>query len=195
SATGWQGAHQRAGRTAPRTGTDAQRAQPVRRCRCGRRGNGASGSPRSRGDFAGPPHRRAPRPTPHRQSAGRPRRLRRGDAGRGRGYRPGSGQHAADAAHRWRRGGPRRPPSGGPATVAAGRRGVKLLGGLVVAALCIIVFPDTAWAWTPGTHVVLGERILGSLNLLVPAAADLLRAFPYDFLYGSIAADTTMAKK
>lgn len=72
---------------------------------------------------------------------------------------------------------------------------MKLLGGLVVAALCIIVFPDTAWAWTPGTHVVLGERILCSLNLLVPAAADLLRAFPYDFLYGSIAADTTMAKK
>jgi hypothetical protein len=64
--------------------------------------------------------------------------------------------------------------------------------GVVVVGLC---WPGTAHAWTPGTHVVLGEQILGSLHLLAPAVADLLRAFPYDFLYGSIAADTTMAKK
>src|SRR5690606_13656235 len=37
--------------------------------------------------------------------------------------------------------------------------------------------------------------ILSSLGLLAPAAADLLRAYPHDFLYGNIAADTTMAKK
>ncbi len=63
---------------------------------------------------------------------------------------------------------------------------------VVVVSLC---WPESAHAWTPGTHVVLGEQILGSLQLIVPAAADLLRAYPYDFLYGSIAADTTMAKK
>src|SRR5689334_25445237 len=34
-----------------------------------------------------------------------------------------------------------------------------------------------------------------SLALLPPAIAELLRAFPHDFLYGSIAADTSMAKK
>ncbi|MDZ4259739.1 MAG: zinc dependent phospholipase C family protein [Gemmatimonadales bacterium] len=62
-----------------------------------------------------------------------------------------------------------------------------LLGGLA--------WPESLHAWSPGTHVVLGERVLGSLQLLAPAVADLLRAFPYDFLYGSIAADTTMAKK
>ena len=72
---------------------------------------------------------------------------------------------------------------------------MTLLGPLLVAFVAIVLFPDTAWAWTPGTHVVLGERVLGSLHLLAPAAADLLRAYPYDFLYGSIAADTTMAKK
>lgn len=63
---------------------------------------------------------------------------------------------------------------------------------VIAVSLCL---PESAHAWTPGTHVVLGEQILGSLHLIVPAAADLLRAFPYDFLYGSIAADTTMAKK
>jgi hypothetical protein len=34
-----------------------------------------------------------------------------------------------------------------------------------------------------------------SLDLLPAAIAELLRAFPYDFLYGSIAADTSIAKK
>jgi hypothetical protein len=34
-----------------------------------------------------------------------------------------------------------------------------------------------------------------SLALLPPAVGALLREFPYDFLYGSIAADTSMAKK
>lgn len=67
-----------------------------------------------------------------------------------------------------------------------------VLFAVVVLGLC---WPESAHAWTPGTHVVLGEQVLGSLHLLVPAAADLLRAYPYDFLYGSIAADTTMAKK
>jgi hypothetical protein len=62
-------------------------------------------------------------------------------------------------------------------------------------AIAALVLPDALHAWTPGTHVVLGERILSSLSLLPTAVADLLRAFPYDFLYGNIAADTTMAKK
>jgi hypothetical protein len=34
-----------------------------------------------------------------------------------------------------------------------------------------------------------------SLDVLPTGVADLLRAFPYEFLYGSIAADTSMAKK
>jgi hypothetical protein len=55
--------------------------------------------------------------------------------------------------------------------------------------------PTAALAWTPGTHVFLGEAVIGALPLLPPAIADLLRAFPHDFLYGSIAADTSIAKK
>jgi len=67
---------------------------------------------------------------------------------------------------------------------------------LCAAALALLVlWPDTAHAWTPGTHVYLGEAVLRSLGSLPVTIADLLRAFPYDFLYGSIAADTSMAKK
>ena len=57
------------------------------------------------------------------------------------------------------------------------------------------LLPKAAYAWTPGTHVYLGEAVLRSLAQLPAAIGDLLRAFPYDFLYGSIAADTSMAKK
>lgn len=72
---------------------------------------------------------------------------------------------------------------------------MKFAVAFALVALAALCFPDAAYAWTPGTHVVLGERILSSLHLLPTAVADLLRAFPYDYLYGNIAADTTMAKK
>ncbi|HLV25231.1 MAG TPA: zinc dependent phospholipase C family protein [Gemmatimonadales bacterium] len=68
-------------------------------------------------------------------------------------------------------------------------------GFLALALLTIALFPDVAYAWTPGTHVALGDAVLASLHLLPQSVADLLRAFPYDFLYGSIAADSSIAKK
>ncbi len=64
---------------------------------------------------------------------------------------------------------------------------------LCLAALCLL--PDPAWAWGPATHVYLGTGVLQSLALLPPAVAALLRAYPTDFLYGSVAADISLAKK
>jgi hypothetical protein len=61
--------------------------------------------------------------------------------------------------------------------------------------LLLALTPETAWAWTPGTHVFLGDAVLRSVSLLPGGVADLLRAFPVEFLYGSIAADTSIAKK
>jgi hypothetical protein len=72
---------------------------------------------------------------------------------------------------------------------------LRLAGLGVFAVVLIALTPDTAWAWTPGTHVFLGDAVLRSASLLPSAIADLLRAFPYEFLYGSIAADTSIAKK
>jgi hypothetical protein len=65
----------------------------------------------------------------------------------------------------------------------------------VLVVLAIAVAPAVAHAWTPGTHVFLGEAVMRSLALVPVAVAELLREFPYDFLYGSIAADTSIAKK
>jgi len=82
-----------------------------------------------------------------------------------------------------------RRPRGG----RAARGGLAGAAGLAI--LALILFPSPAFAWTPGTHVLLGEAVLRSLALLPGPIADLLAAFPYDFLYGSIAADTSIAKK
>ena len=62
-------------------------------------------------------------------------------------------------------------------------------------ALVICLIPRTAHAWTPGTHIFLGDAVLRSLTFLPGSISELLSAFPYDFLYGSIAADTSIAKK
>ena len=61
--------------------------------------------------------------------------------------------------------------------------------------LAIAATPSVAHAWTPGTHIYLGEAIIRSLSLLPSSVAQIIAAFPYDFLYGSIAADTSIAKK
>src|SRR3954467_13935658 len=66
---------------------------------------------------------------------------------------------------------------------------------VLLAGAALVLLPSAAYAWTPGTHVFLGEAVMRSLDLLPVAIAELLRAFPYVFLYGSIAADTSIAKK
>ena len=65
----------------------------------------------------------------------------------------------------------------------------------IIVLVAIVLVPTPAYAWTPGTHIFLGDAIMRSLALLPAAVGELLRAFPYDFLYGSIAADTSFAKK
>lgn len=72
---------------------------------------------------------------------------------------------------------------------------VVVLCIICVAVVVLAATPATAYAWTPGTHIFLGEAVMRSLALVPTAIADLIRAFPYDFLYGSIAADTSIAKK
>lgn len=73
--------------------------------------------------------------------------------------------------------------------------GARIFACVLVAIVLIVIVPSVASAWTPGTHVFLGDAVLRSLAVLPAAVAMLLREFPHDFLYGSIAADTSMAKK
>ena len=72
------------------------------------------------------------------------------------------------------------------------RRAAAILGVLLVG---LAVSPEALLAWTPGTHIYLGEAVLANLRLLPAPVAALLHAFPFDFLYGTIAPDTSIAKK
>jgi hypothetical protein len=68
---------------------------------------------------------------------------------------------------------------------------VPLFGAVVF----LLVLPDAAWAFGPATHAFLADQVLGSLSLLPAAVADLIRAYPQSFIYGSLAADISLAKK
>jgi len=70
-----------------------------------------------------------------------------------------------------------------------------LLTSAVFAVAWILLAPAPLLAWGPGTHVALGEGVLASLYLLPPALRLLLERFPMHFLYGSVAADISFAKK
>ena len=61
--------------------------------------------------------------------------------------------------------------------------------------LAWLLIPEPLLAWGPGTHIALGELVLGSLYLLPPAVRVLLESNPIHFLYGSVAADISFAKK
>ncbi|NNF27580.1 MAG: zinc dependent phospholipase C family protein [Gemmatimonadetes bacterium] len=66
---------------------------------------------------------------------------------------------------------------------------------LAVAFGWLLLSPADLWAWGPGTHVALGEGLLAASHLIPPAVAELIRRFPIHFLYGSVAADISFAKK
>jgi hypothetical protein len=66
---------------------------------------------------------------------------------------------------------------------------------LTIATILLGLLPDTAWAFGPATHVFLGSHLLDNLHLLPVAMADLIRVHPQSFLYGSMAADISFAKK
>jgi hypothetical protein len=70
----------------------------------------------------------------------------------------------------------------------------RLALAVVGVGLVFLAVPASAHAWTPGTHIYLAESVLANLQVLPAAVADLLRSYPFDFLYGNIAADSSIAK-
>ncbi len=66
---------------------------------------------------------------------------------------------------------------------------------LAWAGVWLLLTPGEAAAWGPGTHIAIGQGVLSALHLLPPRVARLLEAHPASFLYGSVAADISFAKK
>ena len=72
---------------------------------------------------------------------------------------------------------------------------VRFLIAFVIVGAVFLILPHSAHAWTPGTHIFLGQSVLNAASALPGGVGDLIRAFPFDFLYGNIAADHSFAKK
>ena len=80
----------------------------------------------------------------------------------------------------------------------AGRAGplLRRAASAVAPALALLLLlPDSAWAFGPATHVFLGHTLLDALAFLPGPLGSLLHAHPQSFLYGSMAADISFAKK
>lgn len=70
----------------------------------------------------------------------------------------------------------------------------RALAGATAALVLLLILPDPAAAWGPGTHLYLGTEILRHLDVLGPGAAALLATRPRAFLYGMLAPDFLVAK-
>ncbi len=79
--------------------------------------------------------------------------------------------------------------------MTGGGVGRLLLASLLLSAGWLLLIPDPLLARGPATHVALGEAVLGALYLLPPAVQAVVGRFPLHFLYGSVAADISLAKK
>lgn len=74
-----------------------------------------------------------------------------------------------------------------------GAAGLLAIAG--IALLLVALTPTHAYAWAPGTHAYLSWQVLQSLQLIPESIRLILAAYPYDFIYGSLAADISLAKK
>jgi hypothetical protein len=66
---------------------------------------------------------------------------------------------------------------------------------LLWALIWLAVTPSELLAWGPATHIAIGEAVLASLHLLPPSVRAILERYRTAYLYGSVAADISFAKK
>lgn len=65
---------------------------------------------------------------------------------------------------------------------------------LIITFILFFCIPEHAHAWSPATHLRIGEIILSNKFLLPSAISSLISSFAYDFLYGMIGADVILGK-
>lgn len=71
---------------------------------------------------------------------------------------------------------------------------VALLVG-IVGFFIFLLLPHEAHAWGPATHLRFASEVLANIDMLPPALRALIAAFPFDYLYGNLAADLILGKK
>ena len=65
---------------------------------------------------------------------------------------------------------------------------------LLIVILGIVLFPTDALAWGPALHIDIAMQLLAGSAAVAPVVRRLLRSYPHDFLYGSLAPDKVVGK-
>lgn len=60
--------------------------------------------------------------------------------------------------------------------------------------LIVLLLPSTGFCWGAISHIDIATEVLNFSQLLVPQVMDIIRSFPYDYLYGNIGADIVIGK-
>ena len=70
----------------------------------------------------------------------------------------------------------------------------KTLGTFIIALFINLITSKYSYAWGAGIHIMEGAYFLDHLKLILPWVAEVLKTFPYDYLYGCISADIFIGK-
>ncbi len=70
------------------------------------------------------------------------------------------------------------------------------IGGIFlgISLLLCLIFPQSAHAWGPGVHTLAALDVLNEVALTMPSVARVIKAFPLEYMYGSLAADFFIGK-
>jgi hypothetical protein len=70
----------------------------------------------------------------------------------------------------------------------------KLFSPALLVLVGIVFFPRDAFAWGPVAHIDFSMQLLAGVMTLTPAIKALIKRYPTDFIYGSLAADSVLGK-
>ncbi|MCP4198007.1 MAG: zinc dependent phospholipase C family protein [Proteobacteria bacterium] len=70
----------------------------------------------------------------------------------------------------------------------------KRLSQAILLIVGIVFFPRDVFAWGPVAHIDFSMQLLAGVMTLTPAIKALIKRYPTDFIYGSLAADSVLGK-
>ena len=70
----------------------------------------------------------------------------------------------------------------------------KIIFFLIISLISQLIFTEYALAWGPAIHTVIACRILEEASQVFPVIGGIIRSFPLEYMYGSLAADFFIGK-
>jgi hypothetical protein len=70
----------------------------------------------------------------------------------------------------------------------------KVIFFFCISVIVQLILAEGAWAWGAAVHTVMACRILDEVGQVLPFIARIIQLFPYEYIYGSLAADFFVGK-